>query len=122
MTENQQTALTTARKHAQAIAAQLKRARAAHADGDAATVQRCHRAAAASCDALDAAHDSLGRALVLADDYVEPTHGPQAGSQAEDSHSGPPRSYAPEEIRSRDQRTSVEAAYHRRMAEEGRRR
>jgi uncharacterized protein YodC (DUF2158 family) len=30
--------------------------------------------------------------------------------------------YTPEEIRSRDQRTGVEAAYRRRMAEEGRRR
>ena len=108
-----QAALEAARKHAQAIAAHLKRARNAHANGDDAELQRCHRAAAASCGALDDAHDSLERALEPDDDgsYIEPTHGPQAGSQVDQSHSGPPRSYTAEERRQRDQLAGCRAGY-----------
>jgi hypothetical protein len=124
MTDKQQAALDVARQHTQAVAAYLKRAGTAHAEGDDATVQRCHRAASASCEALDSAHDALERALSGPDDYIEPTHNTAPGAQggAQTSSGREPRSYTPEEIRQRDQRTSVDAAYRRRIAEEARQR
>ncbi len=113
MTKEQQKALDTARKHAKALAANLKDARDAHADGDDAGVRRCHRAAAASCEALDGAHDSLERSLVEPDDYVEPTHDTSAGAQggAQTSSGRQPRSLDPEIRRQQDQLRSCQIAY-----------
>jgi len=67
-------------------------------------------------------HDALGRSLeaaqlavrgaqdgVGADSYVEPTHGPQGGSQV--NPNGPPRDFSPEAIRERDQRAGIELGY-----------
>jgi hypothetical protein len=70
-------------------------------------------------------HDQLTRGLEAAqlavrgaadaagaDGYVEPTHGPQGGSQVDQSHSdGAPRDFSPAGIRERDQRRGCEAGY-----------
>jgi hypothetical protein len=72
-----------------------------------------------------AGHDQLRRGLEYAqlavrgaadaagaDSYVEPTHGPQGGSQVDQSNSaGPPRGFSPEAIRQRDQRRGIEMGY-----------
>ncbi len=121
MTDKQQAALDGARQHAEAVAAYLKRAGTAHAEGDDATVQRCHQAATRACSALDAAHDSLEHALSESDE-IDPVANPTAAQGAQVSNGQSPRSYTPEEIRARDQRASVDAAYRRRIAEEARRR
>lgn len=73
---------------------------------------------------LGDAHDSLSRSIESAslairgaqdtasgDPYVEPTHGPQGGSQVEMSNSGPPRDFSPAAIRERDQRRGIEVGY-----------
>jgi hypothetical protein len=121
MTDQQQAALDASRQHAQALATHLKRAGTAHAEGDDATVKRCHQAATRACSALDAAHDSLERSLSESDE-INPAANPTAAQGAQVSNGQSPRSYTPEEIRQRDQRTSVDAAYRRRMMEEARRR
>ncbi len=117
MTKQQQAALDRARKHAAALAANLKDARDAHADGDDAGVRRCHRAAAASCEALDSAHDSLERSLVEPDDYIEPTHDTSGQGGAQVSNGREPRSLDPEIRRQQDQLRSCELAYERRVRE-----
>jgi hypothetical protein len=72
-----------------------------------------------------AGHDQLTRGLEAAqlavrgaadaagaDSYTEPTHGPQGGSQVDQSHSADsPRGFSLEDIRRRDQARGCEAGY-----------
>jgi hypothetical protein len=117
MTKAQQAAIDSAREHAQAAAAHLKRARNAHANGDDAAVQRCHRAAAASLGELDRALDAIGSSLAESNDSDghDPIANPSAAQGAQVSSGRAPRSFDPETRRQQDQLESCRIAHRERM-------
>jgi hypothetical protein len=127
-----QSALKQAATSVDTCATRCRAAQAAHAalgehlaqlDGDTGRKAReAHRDLGTAHDALSRSIESASLAVqgaqdaAGADSYVEPTHGPQGGSQVEMSHSGPPRDFSPEAIRERDQRAGIELGYRAKLA------
>lgn len=72
--------------------------------------------------AIESAQRCVTRAIeAIPEETHDPSINPTAAMGAQTSAGREPRSYTPEEIRQRDQRRAVEAAYNRRIQEGGQR-
>jgi hypothetical protein len=131
--DDTQAALKQAATSVDTCAARCGAAQAAHAalgehlaglDGDTGRKARqAHRYLGDAHDALSRSIESASLAVrgaqnaAGADSYVEPTHGPQGGSQVDQSYSnGPPRDLSPEAQRARAQRAGTESGYRAKLA------